>query len=1197
MRRAPTQVTGVNGTQHVSRVVESELHWIFRGEPVQDFGIDAQAEVVSTDQIVTGRLIALQIKSGDSWFKNPTKKGWTFYESDDHLAYWLGHSLRVVVVLVNSKSQAYWQVVNTKTVRETDSGFALDVPKTNRLDGSALAKLTELAGRSRGLVETLPALYEQLPSDAVNALRKAESVDPLGAARLADRLVEGSDTPAATTELLLAASPTWLSSSDAAQELWRALGAFAAQHEVNLPAARALERSADFGGHAGARARAFAGLCLLWVDQVASRDLLERARKEGAVLLADMGLAILEIPPDAAKPVVVPESIRSADAATLDAEPTILNFLGENALRLGDLDAAVELRERAVAAATTEGSGVHLELARTIWRRAFEGGQATPRERRRAVELAKRAVEDRRRWRGPSVAALRLYLDIELTGGDARAGLLAALPSSEGGTAEDSEATHEQIARRGGLLSLLSNDSHALHFFLRVLPPGTARDEVLAVQEDVSHGLRPEAIARWTQLLEESSGDDEMATRCIARLTQQGVWPAQVEDLHDRSVLPDHAFEAFRAMQRGYSGEVDVAVARLRELADEQITAAVQLVTLLERLVGIDEATAECEHLLKRWQDPLLGQQLVDLLRRSNQNDVAAEYVSECVTNEAYSDDVRLRFCDWLARFRASSGALDEAIATARIGLGISDDPDLAWILTVCQYNSGRVQDARETLRRYRPTPARDDEVRLWTQLHLGVPLSHADAAQALDLIDGQPDTIFRDALRGLVVREVVLAPDDSLVPYPAEVLARATEIAAAIEHGPRAGLFKLDGSDEALRSALEHEALDPAEYQRLVERYRAGAIALSDLAARVQHPYGSALLQRPAGLIFATDAESALREAGEAAVAIALDSGPVVADLSALHHLNLMFADDRLVVRAKLSELVVTGSAIVDAVRTQEAIRGLAISTFSARLTVEGSIERVRLTPFERATLRERSTALESIASAQRLVTSPTAVDPLTDSIGVAREEHMVFWCDDSAGRQLARAANVMTFSTLDLISVLANSGASVDADRCRRSLLAEFVVDLPFVADDIVWLGDQNEWRIGAAHTALARAGWWKSREADWESAWRSMARGAVERSPSALPDLTFAALTGGIDAVPFGLATQRFQRIVVQALSACVDAAVNPPLGFLEDLAARGNRAVAPKPQFVLAALAEQLESEGLADPMLTAMNLLPGVDLPT
>ena len=84
---------GVNGVEQVFL----KMNWAFREQPISDFGIDAHAEPMGEDG-PTGQLIALQIKSGASYFKK-RGKGFVFYGEERHLTYWRNHILPVYVVL------------------------------------------------------------------------------------------------------------------------------------------------------------------------------------------------------------------------------------------------------------------------------------------------------------------------------------------------------------------------------------------------------------------------------------------------------------------------------------------------------------------------------------------------------------------------------------------------------------------------------------------------------------------------------------------------------------------------------------------------------------------------------------------------------------------------------------------------------------------------------------------------------------------------------------------------------------------------------------------------------------------------------------------------------------------------------------------------------------------------------------------
>jgi len=60
------------GVSEVQSVIVGELGWLFREQPISDFGIDAHVETVG-DGNPTGKLIAIQIKSGPSHFHENDK--------------------------------------------------------------------------------------------------------------------------------------------------------------------------------------------------------------------------------------------------------------------------------------------------------------------------------------------------------------------------------------------------------------------------------------------------------------------------------------------------------------------------------------------------------------------------------------------------------------------------------------------------------------------------------------------------------------------------------------------------------------------------------------------------------------------------------------------------------------------------------------------------------------------------------------------------------------------------------------------------------------------------------------------------------------------------------------------------------------------------------------------------------------------
>ncbi|MEU8001066.1 DUF4365 domain-containing protein [Catellatospora sp. NPDC049111] len=135
MRRISSSQTAVVGVTVTQLAVQDSLGWVFREQPLEDFGIDAHVEVVDANR-ATGKLLALQIKSGESYFRYKSPDGWWYRPDADHVKYWTNHSLPVVVVIVDSESrQCYWQLVNTKTLTRSKSGaWKINIPRSNVLD-------------------------------------------------------------------------------------------------------------------------------------------------------------------------------------------------------------------------------------------------------------------------------------------------------------------------------------------------------------------------------------------------------------------------------------------------------------------------------------------------------------------------------------------------------------------------------------------------------------------------------------------------------------------------------------------------------------------------------------------------------------------------------------------------------------------------------------------------------------------------------------------------------------------------------------------------------------------------------------------------------------------------------------------------------------------------------------------------------
>ncbi len=106
----PTERIGINKTEEI---ILKEFGWIFREQPVVDMGIDAQVETINNGK-PSGKLIALQIKTGESHFKKKND-GLIYYGSLEHLEYWLNHSLPVFIIAhLPTRNETYWVSIQRK---------------------------------------------------------------------------------------------------------------------------------------------------------------------------------------------------------------------------------------------------------------------------------------------------------------------------------------------------------------------------------------------------------------------------------------------------------------------------------------------------------------------------------------------------------------------------------------------------------------------------------------------------------------------------------------------------------------------------------------------------------------------------------------------------------------------------------------------------------------------------------------------------------------------------------------------------------------------------------------------------------------------------------------------------------------------------------------------------------------------------
>lgn len=122
-----------------------DLEWIFREQTVEDFGIDAQVELV-LDGCATGRLLGVQVKSGPSYFSDQRDGHIFHWTGKPTVKYWLDCTLPVILVLCDpSTARAYWVHVTEQVITEHKKGSSVRVPIAQKFDAEGHERLRAIA--------------------------------------------------------------------------------------------------------------------------------------------------------------------------------------------------------------------------------------------------------------------------------------------------------------------------------------------------------------------------------------------------------------------------------------------------------------------------------------------------------------------------------------------------------------------------------------------------------------------------------------------------------------------------------------------------------------------------------------------------------------------------------------------------------------------------------------------------------------------------------------------------------------------------------------------------------------------------------------------------------------------------------------------------------------------------------------------
>ncbi len=196
---------GKKGITILSRIVEAELNWILRiNHQEDDFGIDAYIDIISGKKQVTGKSIAIQVKSGESYFKYKNQFGWKFYGEMRHLNYYLNHEIPVLLVIVDTnKHKAFWALCDANQTEKHDKRWSITIPNNQPLNIANKNELLKHVSPTIDYVSQLEHFWEinKVLKSAEQLIIIADKDDVLSGNYLP--LIEGLNRLEQNKELLL----------------------------------------------------------------------------------------------------------------------------------------------------------------------------------------------------------------------------------------------------------------------------------------------------------------------------------------------------------------------------------------------------------------------------------------------------------------------------------------------------------------------------------------------------------------------------------------------------------------------------------------------------------------------------------------------------------------------------------------------------------------------------------------------------------------------------------------------------------------------------------------------------------------------------------------------------------------------------------------------------------------------------------
>lgn len=705
---------------------------------------------------------------------------------------------------------------------------------------------------------------------------------------------------------------------------------------------------------------------------------------------------------------------------------------------------------------------------------------------REARELALRARDDRRTYRGDSAEAVALACQAAVMVMDRAGAIELGTVGPDGATAEeaDSPAVCEYVT----LAAITLGDFDlARDRIARVTVPSVqARLEALLAE---ARGI--DAQPYFRRAVELAVEDDQLAQALVGMARSGAGDLPRLEELAVRH--PAEAAE-IRAVADLFQGRADEAIARLRPRRRDSVTAALNLVEAYRRTGDMDGCVQTLRDAAVDFNDPDLRQNAAEILASAGRRNEAEQELESLLASTGPNWAGRPDALRLAAQLAYEDGRHDEAASRLRTLLEIQpQDTRSRWALIRVLVDRGDLTAARRAMSNAPDPlePADAHEAQLWIHLHRGqIPLQQW-VAGCLRLLRQ-----FGSSERfSAYVISTLVGPDAGREPLPDSLLAELhQEFERFFDLWPASTyLRRLSGEDitqlvaqmtDAVRTSQEERT----RRRRLIRALRFSQVPLALLAAATGRSTAEIAVRRGIGVLRARHGDPGEITACADGVRVAAGQD-VVIDTTAIATLAALPGALRDATLGAFSRVVTTDDTLRDAHIGNDALSLRSTDSWiydehtdTGRLAQIPQAEADRLADQAALLL---STA-ESLARHPRPVTRIAAsLDSLNLAVAgsivdLAHHRQTAMWSDDPFVRLAARQTGVTAFSTPAVLDYLVQQRL-ITADQYEaalRTLIKEHIGDMPFDETRLLELAEDENWRSGSVAVVLGQPASWADR-----------------------------------------------------------------------------------------------------------------------